>query len=374
MNFSRKRVFPTNSWLRFSIIFVLLFHIISWKVIRESDNELLQSGTSVVKTNGLVTANDIRIYKHPEKVRLIFETKAGMSRQTSPPPSPAGLSPTYSNVSYGPCQRNVLDFWQADAGHPAPLVIYIHGGGFSSGDKVQGQRGRNGEFLRRCLENGVSYASINYRFKDSARLDTIMLGIARAVQFLRYKSEEWNIDKNKVGAFGGSAGGGASIWLAFHDDLADPENPDPVLRESTRLQVAGHVNSQATYDFSRWAEVLGLSVDKSTEATAGDDLSLYHIPDRSWYNSPQIIELRKKVDMISMIDPADPPVFFFNPNPLKSPETRGEAAHHPRHAIFLKNKYEKLGLDHAIVLRDTPEDERTDMLDFFFKYLLNDTD
>ena len=38
---------------------------------------------------------------------------------------------------------------------------------------------------------------------------------------MRSKAGEWNIDKKRIGATGGSAGGCSSLWLAFHDDMAD---------------------------------------------------------------------------------------------------------------------------------------------------------
>ncbi|MGH9339313.1 MAG: hypothetical protein ACRD1R_06950, partial [Acidobacteriota bacterium] len=44
-------------------------------------------------------------------------------------------APDKANVSYGPHERNVLDFWQAGSSKTAPLVVYIHGGGFRAGDK-----------------------------------------------------------------------------------------------------------------------------------------------------------------------------------------------------------------------------------------------
>src|SRR5262245_66217977 len=50
------------------------------------------------------------------------------------PPVPA-VPPTAANVSYGPHERNVLDFWQAKSDKPAPLVFCIHGGGWQNGDK-----------------------------------------------------------------------------------------------------------------------------------------------------------------------------------------------------------------------------------------------
>ena len=71
---------------------------------------------------------------------------------------------------------------------------------------------------------------------------------ARALQFVRSKAAEWNIDKKRIGATGGSAGGCSSLWLAFHDDMADPKSDDPVARESTRLYCAAVNGAQVSLD------------------------------------------------------------------------------------------------------------------------------
>jgi len=308
--------------------------------------------------------DEVRIYN-----RAITAEEAGeLYKQGNPP---ATLQPTYSDVVYGPYDRNVLDFWKADSEQPTPLVVFIHGGGFTSGDKSQARSGVNLNYMQLCLENGISFAAINYRFKQTARLDTIMLDIARAIQFMRSKSETWNINKEKIAAYGSSAGGGASIWLAFNNDLADEDNPDPVLRESTRLAVAGHLNSQSTYDMLKWAEIVGVSENWMIEMNTTEDLSLYHIPDRTWYDSAEIKLLRQKLDMVSMIGSEDPPVYFQNMNANVTPATSGAVIHHPRHPIYLKSICDQHGIDNTIVLAVTPFAERVDMLDFFFKYLLN---
>lgn len=67
-------------------------------------------------------------------------------------------------------------------------------------------------------------------FVDTAAL--LKEGIA--LQFVRSKAKEWNIDKTRIGAAGESAGDCSSLWLASHDDLADPESEDSVARELTR--------------------------------------------------------------------------------------------------------------------------------------------
>ena len=68
------------------------------------------------------------------------------------------------------------------------------------------------------------------------------------MQFVRSKAAEWNIDKQRIGASGGSAGACSSLWLAFHDDMADPKSSDPVARESTRLWCAAVIGAQTTLD------------------------------------------------------------------------------------------------------------------------------
>jgi len=310
--------------------------------------------------------DDLRIYNRPLSANDVAELYQLGS-------APDDNKPTFENVKYGAFDRNVLDLWLAKSSEPTPLVIFIHGGGFISGDKSQAQSGTNLSYLKRCLDNKVSFAAINYRFKSTTRLDTIMLDVARALQYMRYKAKEWNIDKNRIASFGGSAGGGATIWLAFGDDLADPSNADPVLRESTRLTVGGHLNSQATYDFNRWPEILELPETMLEDMKITDDLTLYHIPDRSWYDTPEITALRKKLDMVAMIDKSDPPMYFQSANPNIVPTSSGAAIHHPKHPMYLKKVYDSFGLDNAIVLAETPVGDRVDMLDFFFRYLLKPT-
>src|SRR6185503_19680701 len=138
---------------------------------------------------------------------------------------------------------------------PTPLIIHIHGGGFVRGDKRQ----INPALLKAARNAGISFASIHYRFVDGK--DTIFPAPqhdgARAVQFLKSKAREWNIDPKRVACMGGSAGAGISMWIGFHDDLADPKSDDPIKRESTRIQAIGTNGGQSTYDPIKIKELIG---------------------------------------------------------------------------------------------------------------------
>lgn len=156
--------------------------------------------------------------------------------QESPPEA---IKPTQGNVPYGKHERQVLDFYQAKSEQATPLMFFVHGGGWMNGDKA------NPDFLAKCLESGISVVSINYRLIPDVTEDKSLPAVkaclddaARALQFVRSKAAEWHLDKTRIAGCGGSAGGFTSLWLAFHDEMADSQSADPISRESTRLCAA----------------------------------------------------------------------------------------------------------------------------------------
>lgn len=183
---------------------------------------------------------------------LNAQTPAPATKPAAAPaakPAAPKRAPTLANVPYGTHERQVLDFYKADSAKPAPLLFFIHGGGWVAGDKSG-----VGE-LEACLKAGISVVSINYRYSWQAQLAGVMPPVqwpledaARALQFVRSKAAEWNIDKTRIAASGGSAGACSSLWLAYHDDMADPKSSDPIKRESTRLLTAAVNGPQTTLD------------------------------------------------------------------------------------------------------------------------------
>ena len=162
-------------------------------------------------------------------------------------PSHAGEPKQLIDVAYGSHPRQVLDLYQANSDTPTPVVFYIHGGGWQNGDKKTNPSA--------FLDKGISVVAINYRYVRNGVEDKVEPPVkaplgdaARALQFVRSKASEWNLDKTRIGATGGSAGACSSLWLAFHDDMADPKSDDPVSRESTRLYCAAVNGAQVSLD------------------------------------------------------------------------------------------------------------------------------
>ena len=180
------------------------------------------------------------------------KAKAAKAAAKAAAENPPVVTPTLANVPYGPHERHVLDFWRAASATPTPVVFVIHGGGWQGGEKERVNKFVN---VAGLLAQGISVVAINYRFIKHAEAEGVTPPVkaplhdaARALQFVRSQAKEWNLDQSRIGAAGGSAGACSSLWLAFHDDLADPQSNDPIARESTRLYCAAVTVAQTTLD------------------------------------------------------------------------------------------------------------------------------
>jgi acetyl esterase/lipase len=282
-----------------------------------------------------------------------------------------GERATFINEKYGPHERNLFDIWLAKSEKPTPLVVYIHGGGFVGGDKSKYYLSHD---WPRFLENGISIATINYRFMNEAPYGILscMNDAKRCVQYLRFHSEKFNIDKTRIACTGGSAGAGTALWLAFSDDMACETNADPVLRESTRLTCAGAFATQATYDIFQWDEILGMTLSQTPE-------QLQAIARAFGFKSVEGRDLKKEthirdnLDFLAKMNKNASPVFICNRHNAGIPETHDDINHHPLHAKALKERAEQVGLE-AIVYApeiDIIDKSGVDLVDFFLNKLKN---
>ena len=269
-------------------------------------------------------------------------------------------APTHADVAYGDHPSMKLDFWKADSETPTALFVWIHGGGFRGGDKAPG----NPILMDAFLEAGVSVASINYRLTGIGPYPMQMHDSARAIQFLRSKSKEWNLDPTRIAAGGGSAGSGISQWLAFHEDRADPDSDDPIERFSTRLSCALALNMQSIYDPRIIKDII--------PGDAFDDSALkpfYNLPGNwNWDTaeiSAELDALIKDASPINHLTKDDPPVFIFHSERTRTPGN----IHHPNFGTYLESAMKAKGIE-CIRRTDADYDVRNAQYDEMVQFVL----
>ncbi len=279
--------------------------------------------------------------------------------------TPEQPTPTRSDISYGPDTRNVLDFWAATGDGPRPLLIYIHGGGWLTGDKSQ-----KGPAIQPFLDRGISFAAINYRLAPQHPLPAPVHDAARAIQFLRSKAEHWNIDSKRFALTGPSAGACTAMWLLLHDDLAEPKATDPVLRESTRVCAASVSVGQTSIDPDVIENWLGPNVLKHPmiaravgETEIGDVMK----------KRDQYHDLYVEFSPVNHVDCKDPPLFMTCSAEIDLPSRdAGHGIHHPVYGVKLKEKSDQVGHEcHLLIPGYSESKVYSDGNDFLFQMLLS---
>ena len=258
--------------------------------------------------------------------------------------------PTYSLVRYGDHPRHVIDFWQAESDSPTPLVFVIHGGGWVGGSKERVQRFADVPAL---LKAGISVAAINYRYVRQAGdlqppVKAPLFDAARALQHVRSRSKEWNIDKTRIGAAGGSAGACSSLWLAFHDDLADPDSEDPVSRESSRLYCAAVTGAQTSLDPKQMKEWTPNS--KYGGHAFGKKNFAQFLAERD-----SILPWIAEYSPYALVSSDDPAIFLTYSRPPALGQTQKDPTHTSNFGVKLQEHCKQTGVACELVYPGAPE-------------------
>jgi acetyl esterase/lipase len=122
----------------------------------------------------------------------------------------AQSAPAAREIAYGadPLQR--LDFHTARARKPAPLLVFVHGGGWRQGDK----RNAGAEKVAHFLDRGFAFASVNYRLVPAAKVEDQAQDVANAVAYLVEQARELDVDASRIVLAGHSAGAHLSALVA----------------------------------------------------------------------------------------------------------------------------------------------------------------
>ena len=252
----------------------------------------------------------------------------------------------FKNISYGPDKKNNLDLWVANTESKTSFVIYIHGGGFGAGNKNAAYTKNNFKRIVRLLENNISFATIDYRFKNN---DDFLLSsfkdASRALQYLKFNADKFKLLKSKVALMGASAGATSSLWIGLQDDLSDIKNNDPVLRESTKVSCIVGMAAAHSLNLNRWKEMA--NVDEAFLKSIFEKY-LGKMDTEKWMKKSFDKDYISEVDFFEKMDSNDPPIFIINYGENKKPKNIADFHHNPLHAKVLKQRADSLKIKNVI--------------------------
>lgn len=124
--------------------------------------------------------------------------RARLAARMAEPPAPGGTEQAYGTA---PLQK--LDFWRAKGSAPAPLVVFVHGGGWKRGDK---DNATGAAKVTHLLERGYAVVSIDYRLVPEATVEQQATDVAAALAWLRSHAADQGIDPKRIVLMGHSAG------------------------------------------------------------------------------------------------------------------------------------------------------------------------
>lgn len=288
------------------------------------------------------------------------EKKAAVKKK-----APERPTPTVADFAYAKDhERQRFDFWQAKSEKPTPVVLLIHGGGWVNGDKTS----YGTLAIQPFLDKGISVAAVNYRFiaqameqKVEPPVKACLHDAARALQTIRSKASEWNVDPTRVGSTGGSAGACTSLWLALHDDIADPQSSDPIARQSSRLTCAAVGGAQTSLDPKELREWISNSIYgghafgfAEKGRGRGEEFELLMT------NRDKVMPWIKEYSPIELVSKDDPAIYLDYPNQKTPPVLGGketDPTHSAMYGVKLAEKLKANGVE-AVVSYPGHKDEK----------------
>jgi acetyl esterase/lipase len=324
----------------------------------------MMSTLVVVSHQFPIAAQETKLPKAPKAA----QSKTAATNKNAPPQ----IAPTQSNVAYGEHPRQVLDFWKAKSETPTPVLFFIHGGGWMAGDKAKVGN------LNRYLDAGISVVSINYRYVSQAFDAGIMPPVkaplhdaARALQFVRSKAQEWNLDKTRIAASGGSAGACSSLWLAFHDDLADPNSKDPIAQESTRLLCAAVNGAQTTLDPKQMKEWTpnsrygshAFGIFKETEKKYTQDFEAFLA------KRDEIAPWIAEYSPYALVTSDDSPVYLAFAAPPALGQDQKDPTHSANFGVKLQERLDEVGVPCELFYPGAPKVQHASITDYLIAKL-----
>jgi acetyl esterase/lipase len=169
--------------------------------------------------------------------------------------------------AYGSDPLQKLDFW-AGAVRDAPLVIFVHGGGWKRGDK------RNATGTDKVMHYtglGYAFASLNYRLVPAARVEDQAADVANAIAWLKANASRLGFDGRRIVLMGHSAGAHLSALVGTDPrylraaglDLDDLDGVIPL--DGAAYDVARQIKDGGNFMHDTYVQAFGSDQDRQQD-------------------------------------------------------------------------------------------------------------
>jgi hypothetical protein len=173
-----------------------------------------------------------------------------------------------------------------------------------------------------------------------------------------------------VAASGGSAGACSSLWLAFHDDMAEPASPDPVARESTRLLAAAVTGAQTTLDPAQMKEWTPNS------RYGGHAFGFMPSPEQRDTQFAAFLDARDRLLPVinryspyALVTADDPPVYLFYGTPPALGQEEKDPTHTANFGVKLKERLDQAGVACELVYPGAPDVKHATVAEYMLNVL-----
>ena len=223
----------------------------------------------------LLMATPVRPQEEPEETDVPdtpAEIKPEPKKKKKEPPTIPPDIRTELDVDYlGEDRKEKADLYlpqNVPPGQKVPALILIHGGGFNDGDK---RRYREINFGTNAAKRGYLAMSINYKLrkqKGQVTWPQNVHDVKESVRWLKQNAEKYNIDPDRIGAMGGSAGGNLAFMLA----LTGPE--DGFEGDGTRTNISTKI--ACAVDFYGAVDLMTYKSDRPRPDTNKPEMAMFN--------------------------------------------------------------------------------------------------
>jgi acetyl esterase/lipase len=221
-------------------------------------------------------------------------------------------------------------------------VIFVVSGGFFSSHE-----GINPVFVRPFIDRGFTVFAVVHGSQPRYTVPEIVQDMNRAVRFIRHHAREYGIDPDRLGIYGGSAGGHLSLMIGTAGGKGDPNAKDPVDRESSRVQaVACFFPPTDLLNFGKPGKEMLHATDHLPPFRAAFDYRELDKQSMLWVpitDAQRLRELTKQISPITHVTPDDPPTLIIHGDEDKLVALQ--------QSELIADKFKKTGVESKLVVK-----------------------